>query len=160
MVAESQRTAEEMWECLEALDAANVAARLRYRTETGLGPNDLAALEFLSNAHARGRQVSPVDVTRSLAISSASTTAILDRLEKRGHITRVPHPTDRRRVFVEPSDEAARNILSARQAARERLARPLASVDDAQAAIIIAFLDRVREAVEASEPELAPSATT
>lgn len=145
----SQQTAEDMWECLEALDAANVAARLRYRAATGLGPNDLAALEFLSNAQTRGERVSPVDVTRSLSISSASTTAILDRLEKRGHITRIPHPTDRRRVFVEPSEEAAQSILATRLDARERLAAPFASVDAEHVPIIIGFLNRVREAVDA-----------
>lgn len=152
-MSRTPQTSQQMWECLEALDAANVSARLRFRAETGLGENDLAALEFLSTSHLRGDRVSPVDVTKHLGVSSASTTAILDRLEKRGRISRIPHPTDRRRVFIEPSADAAASIQTARDEAARRVAATFADLSPEHAEIIMQFLYRVRDAVDAPQSE-------
>lgn len=39
-----------------------------------------------------------------MIISRASVTSLLDSLEKRGYASRRPHPTDRRMIWVEPTD--------------------------------------------------------
>jgi DNA-binding MarR family transcriptional regulator len=48
--------------------------------------------------------VSPNQIADHLIISRASVTSLLDSLEKRGYATRRPHPTDRRMIWVEPTD--------------------------------------------------------
>ncbi len=46
---------------------------------------------------------SPTAIANTLETSTAATSLVLDRLEAAGHISRQPHPTDRRKVVVAPS---------------------------------------------------------
>jgi DNA-binding MarR family transcriptional regulator len=48
--------------------------------------------------------VSPNYIADRLIISRASVTSLLDSLEKRGYARRQPHPSDRRMIWVEPTD--------------------------------------------------------
>lgn len=48
--------------------------------------------------------VSPTYIAERLIVSRASVTSLLDSLEKRGYIRRRPHPSDRRMIWVEPTD--------------------------------------------------------
>ncbi|WP_028937058.1 MarR family winged helix-turn-helix transcriptional regulator [Pseudonocardia spinosispora] len=86
---------------------------------------DLTASEInaLANlADGEGRTVSELGV----AIGSRPTTltSVLDRLERRGHITRGTRPGDRRSVLVElsPSGEATAGTIAEALAALERRA--------------------------------------
>jgi DNA-binding MarR family transcriptional regulator len=66
-----------------------------------MNASDLSALRMLIIREQRGQIVSPHDLAHHLRISTASTTKLLDRLSRAGHIERRPHPTDRRaRVIV------------------------------------------------------------
>lgn len=46
----------------------------------------------------------PNHIADRLIISRASVTSLLDSLEKRGYARRRPHPSDRRMIWVEPTD--------------------------------------------------------
>jgi DNA-binding MarR family transcriptional regulator len=48
--------------------------------------------------------VSPNYIADRLIISRASVTSLLDSLEKREYARRRPHPSDRRMIWVEPTD--------------------------------------------------------
>jgi DNA-binding MarR family transcriptional regulator len=48
--------------------------------------------------------LSPNTIADRLIISRASVTSLLDSLEKRGYARRRPHPSDRRMIWVEPTD--------------------------------------------------------
>jgi DNA-binding MarR family transcriptional regulator len=67
---------------------------------TGLGLSEMAALEHLQHPHGgsppRGWAVS---------LSSGAITALVDRLEKTGHVERRPNPADRRSSVVLPLPE-------------------------------------------------------
>ena len=66
-----------------------------------MNATDLAALRMLIMRESRGEVVSPHDVARHLRITTASTTKLLDRLSRAGHLERRPHPHDgRARVVV------------------------------------------------------------
>jgi len=71
-----------------------------------LHPTDARALVAMLDAGRSGESMSPGRLARELALSSASTTALVDRLARAGHAVRRPHPTDRRRAIVEPTDGA------------------------------------------------------
>lgn len=66
-----------------------------------MNATDLAALRLLIIREDQGRCVSPNEIARHLRISTASTTKLLDRLTRSGHVRRGPHPTDRRARVVE-----------------------------------------------------------
>jgi len=59
--------------------------------------------------------LSPTEIARRLAVSTAAATLIVDRLAAVDHVTRTPHPTDRRGILVVPNpasiDRAMARIL-------------------------------------------------
>lgn len=69
-----------------------------------LNATDMKALRFLMASRNTGSIVTPGRLAETLQISSASTTKMLDRLERAGHILRSPHPTDRRALMITVTD--------------------------------------------------------
>jgi len=62
----------------------------------GLNPTDLRCLDWLvDGARSAGA------LSRGTGLSSAATTTLIDRLERKGFVRRVADPADRRRVLVE-----------------------------------------------------------
>ncbi len=74
----------------------------------GLRPTDYQALNHVMTAH---DPLGPAELSTRVAISTGSGTELVDRLETAGHLERGPHPTDRRRVILQPSPEAVARIL-------------------------------------------------
>jgi DNA-binding MarR family transcriptional regulator len=73
-----------------------------------LNPSDYTAMNHLmSGPPALG----PVELGTLLGISSSSATGLVDRLESAGHVRRQPHPSDRRRLVVAPTESAIRNVI-------------------------------------------------
>lgn len=128
--------------------AAETAMRARTRSSMGMNETDLLALRFLLREQKAGRIVRSIDIARTLSISTASTTTLIDRLEKGGHVRREAHPTDRRAGIVVPtvsSDDEVRETLGAMHR------RMLALVDemtDKERAIVTRFLAGMTSAVE------------
>lgn len=75
----------------------------------GIGAIDLYALGDLLS----GDPVGPVELGRRLGLGSAAATGLADRLEAAGHVTREPHPSDRRRLALVPTDQAREQLLGA-----------------------------------------------
>ncbi|KQO00803.1 hypothetical protein ASF21_10820 [Arthrobacter sp. Leaf234] len=73
------------------------------RDARNLNDKDMATLGYLSQEWNDGKAVSPKDIATHLGLSSATTTAVLDRLEADGYVTRRPSSTDRRAVLLEPA---------------------------------------------------------
>lgn len=114
-----------------------------------LNPTDMRAIRFLIAARNQREVVTPGGLAEYLRISSASTTKLLDRLERGGHVVRSPHPTDRRALAISVTDDT-------RAVARETVGRLHARRFDAAAAltpdereVVIRFLD----ALSATEPD-------
>ena len=74
--------------------------------ETGLGPTDVRALIRLLDAERAGTAAGPSVLARDLGLTTASTTVLLDRLERAGHVRRTPRTDDRRRVDITVTDSA------------------------------------------------------
>lgn len=49
--------------------------------------------------------LTPNEINAHLHLTSGSVTTLLDRLEERGLLARRPHPTDRRKVLVQITDD-------------------------------------------------------
>lgn len=62
-------------------------------------PAGLAVMDHLVHAG----PTTPTDLARRLDASTAATTLVIDRLAAGGHVTRQPHPTDRRKVIITPA---------------------------------------------------------
>lgn len=86
-----------------------------------LNETDMRALHYLIVCANQGATATPGGIATHLGISTASTTKLLDRLEKGGHIQRAPHPTDRRALAITITPEtrqAAMDTVGKQQAKR------------------------------------------
>ncbi|MGP4016959.1 MarR family winged helix-turn-helix transcriptional regulator [Saccharopolyspora sp. 5N708] len=71
-----------------------------------LHPTDLRALIALLDADRAGETATPGRLGERLGLNSASVTALIDRLERLGHVQRERDPVDRRRVKLVVADRA------------------------------------------------------
>jgi DNA-binding MarR family transcriptional regulator len=115
----------------------------------GLHPTDMAALIAVMEAEGAGSPLTPGALSARLRLSSAATTAVIDRLERAGHIRRSREDADRRRVhlrYAEPGMALARGFFSP----LGRLTDPvLAGFDDAELAVVRRFLAAMGDTMEA-----------
>ena len=78
----------------------------RFAELHGLGRTDVRAMVAIMDAARRGEALTAGALGRAVDLSSASVTALVDRLERAGHVRRVRDPQDRRRVVLEMSESA------------------------------------------------------
>jgi DNA-binding MarR family transcriptional regulator len=127
---------------------AEEAMRRRTGESMRMGGTDLQALRFLLKAQGEGRVVSGRDLADHLGVTSASVTALLDRLTKTGHVQRTPHPTNRRSNMITAtpgSDDEVRQTLGAMHRRMIEAARALSAAD---AALVTGFLAAMTVAVD------------
>jgi DNA-binding MarR family transcriptional regulator len=77
-----------------------------FATEHGLHPTDLRALIAMLDAERAGESMTPGRLGTRLHLNSPATTAVIDRLEALGLLTRERDPRDRRRVLLIVSQQA------------------------------------------------------
>ncbi|WP_431040769.1 MarR family winged helix-turn-helix transcriptional regulator [Streptomyces sp. P1-3] len=71
----------------------------------GVNETDLRCLEILME---EVPEAAPSLLAARLGLTTGSVTAMLDRLEKLGYLTRSPHPSDRRKTIVRATEAATR----------------------------------------------------
>ncbi len=111
-----------------------------------LGRTDMRALHFLIVTENQGGIATPGSIAAHLGITTPSTTKLLDRLERGGHISRSIHPKDRRAfaIAITPETrEAAFRTVGAQQAKRFNAAARLTSTE--RAAVTRFLTDMTRE---------------
>ncbi|MET4053562.1 DNA-binding MarR family transcriptional regulator [Frigoribacterium sp. PvP054] len=81
---------------LRTLDEAHRRYRLHAAKVIGLGHTELSALVAIGEAPG----LTPGTLSHELLLSTGATTAVVDRLEKSGHVVRTRHPDDRRSLFL------------------------------------------------------------
>lgn len=81
-------------------------AAAAFAAEHGLHGTDLRALIALLDAERAGTTAHPGWLGAQLRLSTASTTALVDRLVVRALVARAPDPADRRRVRLTVTDAA------------------------------------------------------
>jgi DNA-binding MarR family transcriptional regulator len=132
--------------------AAETAMRRRTRDSMGMGETDLLAVRFLLQAQRSDRMVSPKDLAAYLKISSASTTILIDRLVKSGHVRREPHPTDRRALVIVPTTDTDEEVRATLGKMHRRMMSVAESLSPDDARVITGFLDDIRDAVDSVDP--------
>lgn len=120
-----------------------------------LNDSDMRAIRMIIRAQKQGVLVTPKDIAAVVGIAGASTTKLIDRLVEGGHVTRKPHPTDRRTMCIEVTEDTARSAHDTvgRQHARRFDAIAKLSSEDRES--VIRFLEGLRMA-DIPIGELAP----
>jgi DNA-binding MarR family transcriptional regulator len=146
--ADKRRRAIDVLQALRLYRAAEIAMRRRTRESMSMGENELLVLRYLLRAGSDGRSVSPSELTRYLGVSTASTTAIIDRLEKSGHVRRVPHPTDRRSIHVIATADSDSEVRATLGQMHDRMMEAVVDMPPEESAAVVRFLTRLHEAVD------------
>lgn len=112
----------------------------------GLNRGDVGVLSALRIAE--NNRLSPTQLFTGLMLSSAGITSRLDRLEKSGLVRRERHPSDRRGVLVELTDEG-RSILERAVRANTEAERELVGgLDTAEIQDLAALLKKMLAKLE------------
>ena len=129
-----------------------------FAQRNGLHPTDLRALIWLLDAARSGTQATPGRLGRQLGLNSAGTTALIDRLERLGHVRRTRDPGDRRKVLLTVDEQAVALGWSFFGPLISEVVATLDTFSSAEQAAIMRFLVAVAEAVGVKRRTLQTSA--
>lgn len=103
------------------------------------------ATEILAIVEGAGEPLPPHIIAERLLVTSGTMTSLLDTLERRALIQRVPHPSDRRKLLIAITDEA-RDVLDRMLPRIHGVARDVfADFSDAECETLVGLLERVQE---------------
>jgi DNA-binding MarR family transcriptional regulator len=95
--------------------------------------------------------MTPSELGDGLIVTRATVTGLLDSLERRGYVRRVPHATDRRRLVVELTPEGMATLQQVRTIIHAQETAWMGSFSDEELRRYIAFLHRIQDAVAAED---------
>jgi DNA-binding MarR family transcriptional regulator len=153
-------TFEEMRRLLYRRDVAVYQHRVALARSLGLTDVEMLALVHLAE---RG-EMAPSALAAILHLSSGGATALVQRLERAGHVTRHPHPTDRRSILVGLSPAIVKRLEEAYAPLEHGMQSVASALGDAERAAVVEVLTQLAslcEDLEASlrrEPEPEPEA--
>ena len=115
-----------------------------------------SARQVLAVVEGAGQPLEPSVIAERLLITTGSMTSLLDTLEKRGLIRRLPHPDDRRKLLVDITPDAQEIVdellpsLHARE--RELMSAALTTSEQRQLLRLIAKLQQAAIRAGAAPP--------
>lgn len=117
-----------------------------------LHTTDLRAIISLLDADRAGVAATPGWLGDQLQLNSASVTALIDRLERLGHVRRDRDTADRRRVLLSVEESAKALGWSFFGPLITRITAATDTLDAAELAVVERFLDMVLNAVHEHDP--------
>ena len=157
LVARADMAAQDIDQVVRLMDAlrrwreAEHNASEASRRYMNLGDTDMRAIRFVMAAQRNGISVTPGALSEHLGISTASTTKLLDRLTAGGHLRRLPHPSDRRSLVIEVTEETARAARETVGRMHARRFQVAAQLDADERETVTRFLHRLAESTEPAE---------
>ena len=103
----------------------------------GLNKTDLAGVDFL---YSQDGTCTAGELSRATGLTSGSTTALIDRLEKSGYALREGDPTDRRRQIVRLSDKAHARCEAVYEPIRKEMFKLWSNYNASELELIVRFL--------------------
>jgi DNA-binding MarR family transcriptional regulator len=123
-------------------------AASRHRTAAGrmlgLSENEVLALQYLGLTG----QLTPSALGGLLRLTSGGTTALVQRLERAGHISRESHPRDGRSTLLRLTPGAEARATEAFAPLVNELDRLVGDLSEDERSVVGTFLGRVAEAAE------------
>jgi DNA-binding MarR family transcriptional regulator len=98
--------------------------------------------------------LTPAQLGERLLLTSGGTTALVQRLERAGHVVREPHAQDRRSVVLRLTSTATREATALFAPLVSELDRLAAELDSEHRAVVRGFIERVADAAERHADDL------
>ncbi len=105
----------------------------------GVDANGLNAMIHLATVGSD----SPTAIASILETSTAATSLVLNRLETAGHVSRQPHPTDRRKVVVAPAPASLASAYDCVRPIIDGIDQLSAALAPAERSTVAGFLEAV-----------------
>jgi DNA-binding MarR family transcriptional regulator len=125
----------------------------RFADLHGLNRTDVRALVAIMDAARQGRALTAGGLGDAVDLRSASVTALVDRLERAGHVRRVRDPDDRRRVSLEISDTAMAAGAEHFGGLQRDLVAAMSAYSADELAVVHRFLTEMTEVIAAHARE-------
>ncbi len=119
----------------------------RFAEMHGLGRTDVRAIVAIMDAARSGSALTAGALGAAVDLSSASVTALVDRLERAGHVQRVRDPGDRRRVVLRMTDSAMRAGGEFFGGLQRDLVAAMGSYTDEELAVVQRFLTEMTDVI-------------
>ncbi|MGW6570015.1 MarR family transcriptional regulator [Streptomyces sp. NPDC054975] len=123
-----------------------------FAARNGLHATDVRALICLLDAERAGTDTTPGRLGAQLGLNSAGTTAVVDRLERLGHLARTRDDRDRRRVLLRVEESAKELGRAAFGPLIDGTVDLLREFDAGEVDAVRRFLTGVREIMTPDEP--------
>lgn len=82
-------------------------------------------------------------IAKRMHVAPATVTAIIDKLERAGHVSREQSQTDRRQTHIVLTDQSRRVLEHAPDALQQKFATDFEQLEDWEQAMLVAVLERV-----------------
>ena len=155
MSAQDMAQINRLMSALGALRKAEERLSEASTTYMKLNKTDMRALHYLIVSQNLGELATPGAIATHLGISSASTTKLLDRLARGGHITRQPHPSDRRALVIRitpTTHQSAMDTVGRQQAKRFNSA---ARLTPEEREVVIGFIEDMTREIDIGDADWA-----
>ncbi|MDQ0735464.1 MarR family winged helix-turn-helix transcriptional regulator [Arthrobacter agilis] len=146
-VPHATATGVDVLNALRAYRTLESGMRRRLSQQLSINETDLSALRYLFAVWQRDEGASPKELALALGISSASTTLVIDRLEKAGFIRRRRHPVDRRAVILEPGEKATGEFRAGFDIEKRSVLAAAEGLTDAETETVTRFLRSMEQTI-------------
>jgi DNA-binding MarR family transcriptional regulator len=118
-----------------------------------LRPFDLTPASglVLSNLAESREPLAPREIADRLIVSRATVTGLIDSLERRQYVRRLPHPADRRMLLVEITENGRRVADEFRPVVHRQQRLWFQSLDENEKQSFILYLERIQGGLSDSE---------
>ena len=114
----------------------------------GLSPSSGLALSIIANEEV---PLAPNEIAERLIISRATITGLLDSLERRGYVRRMPHSTDRRMLLIEPTESGRKVAHEFRLVVHKQQKQWLSVLPESEQRQLVETLHRLQSALVVEE---------
>ena len=128
----------------------------QFATQHRLHPTDMRALVAVMDAARSGHTMTPGRLGEELNLTSPSVTALVDRLERQGHLSRVRDQRDRRRVTLEIEHQALALGAEFFGPLNTELLTAMAAFSDTELDVISRFLEATTDVIVTNRRRRSP----
>lgn len=145
------KTIDEISRAFERLNAA-----LHTFSSAVSADTKLSLSEIVANEHLRlDGPLTPKELSKRVQMGSGATTAMIDRLERRGFVERVRHPKDRRSVLVRQLEQPE-PVIERPLRLQEAFSARVAALSEDDRKTVLQFLTQIADDVMAAVNEKEP----
>lgn len=126
------------------------------RRRSAVADLSASASQILAIVEGAGEPLPPHIIAERLLVTSGTMTSLLDTLERRGLIRRVPHPTDRRKLLIDITSEARRILDRLLPRVHGAHRDVFAVLSDEECKTLVGLLERVQAQLDALRQEAVP----